>query len=158
MDQDLVAYLAAMEQRLEQRFDAMEKHSGAIEQRFDAMEKRSDAMDQRFDAMEKRSDATEQRFDVMETRVTQQIQGLRQEMVERFEKLETEVREVHIVAEDIQDKIQLAAEGIMNVNEKLDRHRDEVSGRFNDLESLVRDSDRAVVSRVDRLEQKLKIA
>jgi hypothetical protein len=46
----------------------------------------------------------------------------------------------------------------MNVNEKLDRHREEVSGRFNDLESLVRSSDRAVASRVDRLEQKLKRA
>lgn len=110
MDQDLLTYLAAMEQRLQ-----------------------------------KRSDAMEQRFDGMEQRFTQEIQELRQE-----------VRHVHVVVEDIQDKVQLAAEGIMNVNEKLDRHREEVSGRFNDLESLMRDSDRALASRVDRLEQGLK--
>src|SRR5687767_4263102 len=92
--------------------------------------------------LEQRFSAMEQRFDGMEQRFSQEIQDLRQE-----------VRQVHVVVEGIQDKVQLTAEGIMNVNEKLDRHREEVSGRFTNLESLVRDSDRAVASRVDRLEQ-----
>ena len=112
-----------------------------FEQHFSVMEKRLiSTMEQRFDGMEQRLDGMEQHF-------SQEIQGLRQE-----------VQQVHVVVEDIQDKVQLTAEGIMNVNEKLDRHREEVSGRFNDLESLVRDSDRAVASRVDRLEQKVKRA
>jgi t-SNARE complex subunit (syntaxin) len=108
MDQDLFAYLAAMEQRLERR---------------------SDAMEQRFDAMERRFD-------------------------KEFQELRQELRQVHVVVEDIQDKVQLTAEGVLNANEKLDRHREDVSGRFNDLEALVRDSDRALASRVDRLEVK----
>jgi predicted nucleic acid-binding Zn-ribbon protein len=137
MEQDLLAFLK-------------QSFSG-INERFAAMEKRSEAM-------EKRSDVMEERFVAMEARVTQQIQAFRQETAERFENLETEVREVHIVVEDIQGKVQLTTEGIMNVNEKLDRHGDEVSQRFNDLEALVRDSDRAVATRVDRLEQKLKRA
>lgn len=116
------------------------------------------SINERFAAMEKRSDAMEERFAAMEARVTQQIQAFRQETAERFENLETEVREVHIVVEDIQGKVQLTTEGIMNVNEKLDRHRDEVSQRFNGLESLMRDSNRAVASRVNRLEQQLKRA
>lgn len=101
----------------------------------------------------------------MEQRFSQEIQELRQEMVEqfgradqRFSNLETDVRHVHVLVEGLDDKIQLTAEGITNVNEKLDRHRDEVSERFNDLESLVRTSDRALASRVSDLEQKMKRA
>ncbi len=123
MDQDLIAYLVAMEQRL-----------------FSAMEQRFDGMEQRFDGMEQRSNHMEQRMDRMEQRFSQ------------------EIRQVHVVVEGLHDKIQLMAEGIMNVNEKLDRHRDEVSQRFTDLESLVRSSDRALASRVSDLEQKIKLA
>ena len=126
MDQDLLTYLAAMEQRLQ---------------------KRSDVLEQRFDGMEQRFDGMEQRIDGVEHRFSQEIQELRQE-----------VRHVHVVVEDIQDKVQLTAEVITNVNEKLDRHRDEVSTRFNDLESVMRDSDRALASRVLKVEKKLKMA
>lgn len=101
----------------------------------------------------------------MEQRFSQELQAFRQETVEqfaradqRFSNLETEVRQVYVVVEGLHDKLQLVAEGVTNVNEKLDRHRDEVSQRFNDLESLVRTSDRALASRVDRLEQKVKLA
>jgi predicted nucleic acid-binding Zn-ribbon protein len=112
-----------------------------LEQHLSAMEKRF------FSAMEQRFGAMEQRFDGMEQRFSQELQDLRQE-----------VHQVHIVVENIHDKIDLTVEGLMNVNEKLDRHREDVSGRFNDIESLMRTSDRAVASRVKGLEQKVKRA
>lgn len=115
-DQNLFAYLVAMEQRLSS-------------------------------AMEQRSDRIEQRMDHMEQRFSQDTQDLRQD-----------VRQVYVVVEGLHDKIQLVAEGVTNVNEALDRHRDEVSQRFDDLESLVRSSDRALASRVGDLEQKVKLA
>jgi len=89
----------------------------------------------------------EQRLNGMEQGFGQELQDLRQEL-----------RHVHVVVEDIQDKVQLTAEGIMNVNEKLDRHREEVSKRFNDLETFVRTSDRGLASRVSKLERKVKLA
>lgn len=127
-----------------------------LKQSFSAMEERLiSAMDQRIG----------QQISAIDQRIGQQIQEFRQETAEqfaradqRFSNLETEVRELHIVVEDIQDKVQLTSEGIMNVNEKLFRHREEVSGRFNDLESLMRDSDRALASRVLKVEKKLKMA
>lgn len=98
-------------------------------------------------AMEKRFfSAMEKRFDGMERRFGQEFQDLRQEL-----------RQVHVVVEDIQGKVQLTAEGVMNVNEKLDRHREEVSQRFDDLEAFVRASDRALAYRVSRLERKVKL-
>jgi uncharacterized protein YukE len=97
--------------------------------------------------LEQRFGAMEQRFESMETRFSGEIQGLHQE-----------IRQVHVLVEDIQDKVQLAAEGIMNVNERLDRHQEETRERFDSLESLVRSSDRALASRVETLEHKLKRA
>lgn len=143
MDQDLLDYL-------KQSFSAIDERFSRIDERFSTMDERFSTMDERFVAMEES--------------VAQQIQALRQETAERFDKvdqrfgkLETEVRQVHVVVEDIQDKVQLTAEGITNVNEKLDRHREEVSKRFNDLEAFVRTSDRALASRVSKLERKVKL-
>jgi predicted phage gp36 major capsid-like protein len=118
-----------------------------------------------LDFLKQSFSAIDERFVAMEANVAQQIKALRQETAERFDKvdqrfgnLETEVRQVHVVVEDLRDKIQLTAEGIMNVDEKLDRHKEEVDKRFNDLESLVRTSDRGLSSRVSKLERKVKLA
>ncbi|HEV2855225.1 MAG TPA: hypothetical protein VHC97_20695 [Thermoanaerobaculia bacterium] len=122
-------------------------------------------IDERFSKIDERFSKIDERFVVMEASVAQQIRAFRQETAERFDKvdqrfgnLETEVRQVHVVVEDLRDKVQLTAEGITNVNEKLDRHQEEVSRKFNDLESLMRASDQGLASRVAKLERKVKLA
>lgn len=123
-----------------------------------------DYLKQSFSTIDERFSKMDERFVAMEASVAQQIQALRQETAERFDKvdqrfgnLETEVRQVHVVVEDLRDKVQLTAEGVANVNEKLDRHKEEVVKGFNDLESLVRVSDQSLASRVNKLERKVKL-
>jgi septation ring formation regulator EzrA len=56
------------------------------------------AIDERFSEISKRFTKIDQRFDAMD---------------QRFENLETQVRKVQVVVEDLRDKVQLTAEGIM---------------------------------------------
>lgn len=118
-----------------------------LEQRFGAMEQRFGTVEERLGTMEGSFGTVDKRLGTMEGRLGQAIEELRQE-----------IRQVHVVVEDIQDKVQLTAEGIMNANERLDRHQEETRERFDSLESLVRSSNRAVASRVETLERKLKRA
>jgi hypothetical protein len=51
------------------------------------------------------------------------------EQIERFgEFREDIVHQFHIISEDVISKVQLVAEGVANLNEKLDRHIDESGG------------------------------
>src|SRR3970040_377410 len=72
-----------------------------LDQRFEAVDRRFDAIDQRFDAMERRQDASDAR-------------------------LEDTRRHLGVLIENLDGKIQLVAEGVINVDQKIDRVRDEL--------------------------------
>jgi hypothetical protein len=58
---------------------------------------------------------------------------------QRFEKVETEIRSAYVAIEGLQSEVRLvAADGIVNITEQLNRHRDEVSRKFGEIESLNR--------------------
>jgi predicted nucleic acid-binding Zn-ribbon protein len=89
----------------------------------------------------------------------QQIAGLREELVgfreetsQRFERVETEVREAHVKIEDLQGQIRLLAEGVMSSEEKLQAFRTEVKQEFDDTRSLMRSAYAQVDRRVHSLE------
>lgn len=75
-------------------------------------------LDQQFGAINRRFDDVDRRFETM-----------RQETAERFEKVETEARHTRILIEGLRDDIQKVAEGVTNVNERLDRAIEEMEQR-----------------------------
>lgn len=88
-------------------------------------------LDQRFSEIDQRFSSVDQRFD--ETRL--EIHALREETTRRFdwvegglgrvegeiETLKTQVRGAYILIENVQHKIEVVAEGVAGVSERLDR-------------------------------------
>jgi len=102
-----------------------------LDQRFEAVDRRFDAIDQRFDAMERRQGTTDAR-------------------------LEDTRRHLGILIENLDGKIQLVAEGVINVDQKIDRVRDELKAELHSeidgVKTLIRLSYRDLDSRARRLE------
>src|SRR5436305_1690101 len=138
MDQDLLKYL-------DQRFSAIDQRFNEVNRRFDKIDERFEGVDQRFSEVDQRFQETGQQIQVVREGTAQQIQALREENAgnfrevdQRFDRLETEVRGAWISIEDLRGQVKLVAEGVSNNSERLDRHAEEVSRRFDDLESLLR--------------------
>ena len=98
-----------------------------LDQRFEAVDRRFDAMDHRFDAIERRQDATDSR-------------------------LEDTRRHLGILIENLDSKIQTVAEGVINVDQKIDRVRVELKGEIAEVKHLLRGSYSDLDQRVRRLE------
>ncbi len=107
-----------------------------LERRFSSIDQRFDQVDQRFAQMDQRFDLVDQRFDQAD---------------QRFEKLETDVRRAYVAIEDLRGQVRLVADGVTNVNEQLSQHREEVSRRFDEVESFNRRSYEDLDSRVRKL-------
>ncbi|MFY9821758.1 MAG: DUF16 domain-containing protein [Thermoanaerobaculia bacterium] len=82
----------------------------------------------------------------------QEVRSLRDETAQRFDKLETEVRSVGIEVENLQDVVQLVAEGVTTVTHQLNRQGEEISQRLDAVESFNRLIYKDLDSRVKRLE------
>jgi archaellum component FlaC len=116
-----------------------------LDQRFSAIEKRFDQVDQRFDGVDQRFDGVDQRFDGVD---------------QRFEKLEAEIRGAYVLIEGLQSEVRLvAADGILNLTEQLNRYREEVARKLDEIEALNRSvfkefrlSQQQLAARVSRLE------
>lgn len=100
---------------------------GYLDERFAYLDQRFGAVDQRFDAMERRQDATDAR-------------------------LEDTRRHLGILIENLDGKIQLVAEGVINVDQKIDRVRVELIGEIAEVKHLLRGSYSDLDQRVRRLE------
>ena len=99
-----------------------------LDQRFEAVDRRFDAIDQRFDAMERRQGTTDAR-------------------------LEDTRRHLGVLIENLDGKIQLVAEGVINVDQKIDRVRVELTGEIAEVKHLLRGSYSDLDRRVRRLER-----
>lgn len=87
-------------------------------------------LEQRFSAIDQRFSAIDQRFD----QTHQEIQALREETTRRFaqvdrqfeqvegklEKVHTDARGAYVLLENLQHKVEIVAEGVSGVSERLD--------------------------------------
>ena len=128
MDKDLLDFLQAFREETSKRFDEMGQEVHSLREE---TSKRFDEMGQRFDA---------------------RIDTLQEETTQRLDAVGADAQRAHILIEDLRDKVQIVAEGVAGANEQLQKHREEVSERFDTLESFYRRSFRALNSRVRKLE------
>jgi DNA anti-recombination protein RmuC len=114
MDQDLLKYL---------------------DQRFSSIDQRFSSIDQRFSSIDQRFQETAQQIQTLREENARQFERVDQ----HFEKVETEIRRAYVAIEGLQSEVRLvAADGILNVTEQLNRHRQEVSIKFGEIEFLNR--------------------
>jgi chromosome segregation ATPase len=131
MDQDLLNYL-------DQRFSS-------IDRRFDQVDLRLEAVDQHLEGVDRRLEGVDRRLEGVDHRI---------------EKLEADIRGAYVLIEGLQSEVRLvAADGILNLTEQLNRHREEVARKLGELEALnklvfaeFRRSHRNLEARVTQLE------
>ena len=89
---------------------------------------------------------------------SQQIQGLREETSQRFDRMEEQLRLTDVRVEGLESRIQLVAEGVAMVNEKLDASKLEVAREFSDTRALIQSGYRDLDKRVKVLERRARIS
>ncbi len=130
------------------RLDAkIDQSRGENAERFDGIEQRLDRQDQRFDGIEQRLDGHDQRFDGIEQRLDGHDQ--------RFDKMETEFRHTRILLEKLESNVQLVAEGVSTVNQKLDAFIDSVKQQRAQDRAEVQDGFRALKRRDQELDTRV---
>ena len=127
VDQELVAYLdgrfGGLDERLSTRFAAIDMRLDGIDGRLDGIDGRFDGIDARFDGIDARFAGIDPRFDGIDA---------------RFERLEVEIRlsreetrrHFDVATEDFRNRLQAVAEGVLVLDERLERFRVEVSDQF----------------------------
>jgi chromosome segregation ATPase len=135
MDQDLLNYLDQRFSSIDQRFQETGQQIQALREenarQFERIDQRLETVDQRLETVDQRLEAVDQRLETVDQRL--------ERVDQRFETVETEIRRAYVAIEGLQSEVRLvAADGIVNVTEQLNRHRDEVSRKFGEIESLNR--------------------
>jgi len=77
-------------------------------------------------------------FDKHFRETSRQIEGLREETLGRFERVEEAVRHNQVSLESLRGEVRLVAEGVANTNERLDSFKVEVSNEFAETRKMIR--------------------
>jgi uncharacterized coiled-coil DUF342 family protein len=152
MDQELLEYLQAFRAENAKRFDELGQRIDGTNQEVRSLR---DETAQRFDEMGQRIDGTNQEVRSLREETAQRFDEVDQEFHSirgRFDKLETDVQGVYVKVEHLQGVIQLVAEGVTTVTHQLKRQGEEISERFDAVESFNRLIYKDLDSRVKRLE------
>jgi chromosome segregation ATPase len=107
-----------------------------VERRFAEL---AESIDEARKETRERFDRTDQRFDRTD---------------QRFDGLEAEVRHAHVRIESLEGVVQQVAEGVANVDEKLERFQAEVRGEFKEVRALIGQSYADLEQRVTALERR----
>jgi hypothetical protein len=81
----------------------------------------------------------------------------RRETREQFERVEGEIRQVHVLVEGLDGKIELVAEGVSNVEEKLDRNIKANEQQFEELRTTIQISHAVLQKRDDDLDARVTV-
>lgn len=109
MDPELIAYLDSRFAFLDSRFAQQDARFTQLDQRFEAIGQRFEAIDQRFEAIDR-----------------------------RFDDVQQDVREVHILVEEMDRRVELVAEGVMANTERIRDLRSEMERQFDEVKAVNR--------------------
>jgi hypothetical protein len=95
---------------------------------------------------------------------SQQVTSLRDEFVsfreetsQNFRRVDEEIRQVHVVVEDLRGEVHLVAEGVTGAGEQLNAFKAEVAQEFKDVKGLLRSSHTELDRRLRPLEMRKRI-
>lgn len=100
----------------------------------------------------------ERKFDEAREQQRADLEAFRQEVStsfgqvdKRFKGLEEDVRQSHVLIEDVRGEVRLVAEGVANVDEKLERFREDQTKEHAETRALLKASYSDLDQRVTRL-------
>ncbi len=86
-------------------------------------------------------------------KVSQQIADLREETSQNFDRVDGELRKTGVLVEGLRHEVQIVAEGVKGVNERLDAFKVEVAQEFKDVRSLIHPSYKDLDRRIRRSDE-----
>jgi hypothetical protein len=107
-------------------------------------------LDTRFSSIDERFRETSQQI----TGLREEFVSFREETTKNFDRVDTEIRQVHVVVEGLRHEIHLVAEGVTGVGEQLDAFKTEVAREFADVRGLVRSTYTELDRRIRPLERR----
>lgn len=116
------------------------------------LEEREARMDERFARVEARMDEQFARVDERFSRVDEQFSRID----ERFEKVETEARHTRVLLEGLDHKIQLVAEGVAGVSERLEDFKAETARNFAEVRESLATQHRNFKGSLQELENRVQ--
>jgi chromosome segregation ATPase len=118
-----------------------------------------DHLDRRFEEAKKPVEGLRKSVEDLRTEMDERfeeakksVEDLRREVVARFERVEDRVRQNGAMIEDLRDEVHAVAEGVVNVNGKLERFQVNGTKEFEEVRALHRLSHGELDRRVTRLE------
>ena len=131
----IVNILGGMEERFNQKFDAIDKKFDAIDKKFDAIDRRLDAMEERFnqkfDAIDERFGAIDKKFDAIDKRLAA--------MDERFDAIDKKLGAIDERFENTDKVILQCYQDTVQLIEREYNKTEMLIPKVNDLEKWIVD-------------------
>ena len=100
-------------------------------------------LDQRFGQLDRRLEQVDQRFDEVDHRIEQRYEDAKHYF--------------GVIAEELDQKVRLVAEGVASLNEKFERFQDEIRREFRETQAMIRFSHVELQRQIDNLNQRLLV-
>jgi archaellum component FlaC len=113
-----------------------------IDNQFGEVKSQFKKIDNQFAEVNSRFEKIDGRFEKIES----QLVEFREDIIHRF----------HVISEDVISKVQLVAEGVANLNEKLDRHIEENERGHKDILAAIKFSYAELDRRITNLESEME--
>ena len=130
------------EKNLDPKFERIDSRFEKIDGQFAEVNSRFKKIDDQFAEVNSRFDKIDDRFKQVDARFTE----FREDIVHQF----------HLISEDLTSKIQQVAEGVINLNEKIDRRMDENETAHKDILSAIKFSYAELDKRITTLENEMQ--
>jgi archaellum component FlaC len=145
---------------LEETNRRIDANAAETQQRFTQMEERFDQVDARFDHVDARFEQVDARFEQVDARF-EQVDARAADLKQHIDKTADDMKQhFDLTVEDMRTDVQRVADGVLMVNEKLDREaadiRAEMRQGFAETQALLRFSHGQLDGRVTALERAAK--
>jgi archaellum component FlaC len=142
------------ENEYKELIDFLGKNFERIDERFEKIDERFEKIDGRFEKIDERFEKIDERFEKIDARF--------EKIDDKFKKIDDQFEEVKrhtgVLIEAVEHKIDIVIEGVMGLNERLDRHMEENEQEHSRLEKMTL-VNMADISKLDRrvggLEEKI---
>src|SRR5215213_4858476 len=139
MDQELIAYLDERFRGIDERFRGIDESftqqiQGLREETSQQIQGLREETSQQIQGLR---EETSQQIQGLREETSQQIQGFREETSQRFDRMDEQLRLTGVMVEALEGKVQVVAEGVNGVDEKLKAFRETVALEFASSRSNV---------------------
>src|ERR1700741_4725516 len=79
----------------------------------------------------------DERFSATSKQISSEITALREETMQRFEQVESAIRQTRVLVEGVRDDMRLVAEGVVGMGERLESFQGNNAKGFDEVQSSV---------------------